>query len=97
MLFPIIATVIQFYIYISALVWLSYALAVIILFFLLQTTKENALQLQMEHMKYELLEKDVSVMRSQIQPHFLFNALNTISYLCGEDAEKAHEEILAPQ
>lgn len=93
MLFPIIATVIQFYIYISALVWLSYALAVIILFFLLQTTKENALQLQMEHMKYELLEKDVSVMRSQIQPHFLFNALNTISYLCGEDAEKAQTAV----
>ena len=36
-------------------------------------------------MEAELLQSRIAVMRSQIQPHFLFNALNTIEYLCEED------------
>lgn len=36
-------------------------------------------------MEAELLQSRIAVMLSQIQPHFLFNALNTIEYLCEED------------
>lgn len=36
-------------------------------------------------MEAELLQSRIAVMLSQIQLHFLFNALNTIEYLCEED------------
>lgn len=37
----------------------------------------------------ELLEARTAVMLSQIQPHFLYNTLNSIAELCREDSEKA--------
>ncbi len=44
----------------------------------------------------ELLEKEaeikknrISIMMGQIQPHFLYNALNSIYHLCAQDPEKA--------
>ena len=37
----------------------------------------------------ELLQSRIAVMLSQIHPHFLFNALNTIEYLCEEDPPTA--------
>lgn len=38
-------------------------------------------------------ELQISIMLSQIQPHFLYNALDSIYYLCGKDAEKAQSAI----
>ena len=46
----------------------------------------------------ELTEQKVNLMISQIQPHFIFNALNTICYLCRKDpraAEKATSQFAA--
>jgi len=37
----------------------------------------------------ELTENKISIMLSQIQPHFLYNALSAIAQLCEEDPEKA--------
>ncbi len=37
----------------------------------------------------ELNDTRISMMMSQIQPHFLYNALNTIQYQCQIDGEKA--------
>lgn len=37
----------------------------------------------------ELAESRVAIAVSQIQPHFLFNALNSICYLCGTDSKAA--------
>ncbi|MCQ2508004.1 MAG: histidine kinase [Dorea sp.] len=42
----------------------------------------------------DLMEKQTQMMISQIQPHFLFNALNAIYYLCGKDAKLAKKMIL---
>ena len=42
----------------------------------------------------ELIQSRISVMLSQIQPHCLYNSLNTIRYLCTEDAEKAEQAII---
>ncbi len=33
------------------------------------------------------------IMLSQMQPHFLYNCLNTIYYLCGSDPKKAQEAV----
>lgn len=38
----------------------------------------------------QLLEARTAVMLSQIQPHFLYNTLNSIAELCLEDSEKAY-------
>ena len=41
----------------------------------------------------ELTERRIAVMVSQIQPHFIYNTLGTIRYLCMTDPEKAAEVV----
>ena len=41
----------------------------------------------------EMTEARMSVMLSQMQPHFLYNALNSIYVLCGVDAKLAQNTI----
>ena len=50
--------------------------------------KEQLLKTQLE-----AEQARVSVMLSQIQPHFMFNALNTIYHLCGMDAGCAQRAV----
>ena len=47
----------------------------------------------MQKMEAELTQARISVMMSQIKPHFLFNSLNAISGLCLSDPLKADEAI----
>ncbi len=42
-----------------------------------------------EEQEKELSQSRISIMLSQIQPHFLYNALNTIQYLCETDPKQA--------
>lgn len=42
----------------------------------------------------ELAEINMTLMLSQIQPHFLYNALNTIKYLTKKDPQKAESAIV---
>lgn len=48
---------------------------------------------RLQEKEKELVEKQIQVMVSQIQPHFLFNVLNTIYILCESDPKKAQEAI----
>ena len=41
----------------------------------------------------ELAESRISIMLSQLQPHFLFNVLNSIYYLCGSNPAAAQQTI----
>ena len=41
----------------------------------------------------ELSDSRVQIMVSQIQPHFLYNTLDSIYYLCGKDATRAREAV----
>ena len=41
----------------------------------------------------ELTEQQINVMISQIQPHFIYNCLSSISYLCKTDPEKAEQAV----
>ena len=41
----------------------------------------------------ELVESKIAVMTSQIQPHFLYNSLNTIYHLCALDAKLAQNAV----
>jgi len=46
-------------------------------------------QAELAKVEKELLENQVLVMLSQIQPHFLYNALTAIARLCDKDPEQA--------
>ena len=52
---------------------------------LLQAEKEK------EQLQKENLQTQLDSLKQQVNPHFLFNSLNTLSYLIGEDPEKAEE------
>lgn len=61
-----------------------------------QTRRAMDKELQLAHMEtrlsrqaVELSESRINIMLSQIQPHFLFNALTSISVLCEKDPLKA--------
>ncbi|MGN0610403.1 MAG: sensor histidine kinase [Ruminiclostridium sp.] len=47
-----------------------------------------------KELQLELQEKQVAVMLSQIQPHFLYNALTAICDLCGTEPKKAREALV---
>lgn len=46
-----------------------------------------------ERLERELEDSRVSIMLSQLQPHFLYNVLNSIYYLCGHDPQTAQEAV----
>ncbi|MGN0666899.1 MAG: sensor histidine kinase [Huintestinicola sp.] len=46
-----------------------------------------------EQLKAELAENRISIMLSQIQPHFLYNSLNTIYGLCEKDPSTAKKAV----
>lgn len=55
------------------------------------------LQLEINTLKEQavlLSEAEVKLLQAQINPHFLFNALNTISYYCRSNPEKAKDLII---
>jgi len=55
--------------------------------------ERNSKQEQITDLENELLQSQISVMLSQIQPHFIYNALNVIRGLCHIDPEMASEAI----
>lgn len=42
----------------------------------------------------EILNSQISFLQAQIQPHFLYNALNVITQLCIADPQRAHDVLL---
>ena len=55
--------------------------------------KARELELEKQALKLELQESRISIMLSQMQPHFIFNTLNTIYHLCEIDPEIARNTI----
>jgi len=55
--------------------------------------REQDNKLGQERMKNQLLDARMNVLRAQIQPHFLFNSLNSISYLTGIDVKRSKDAI----
>ncbi|WP_418666413.1 ATP-binding protein [Allofournierella sp.] len=49
---------------------------------------------QIKKATQEALEFQMSLLQAQIQPHFLYNALNVITQLCLDDPQRAHDVLL---
>lgn len=48
----------------------------------------------LEHQKLLRRKAELQALQSQVNPHFLYNALNTISYVCRENADRARALLL---
>lgn len=55
--------------------------------------KAKELEAEQQLLKQELQESRISIMLSQMKPHFIFNTLNTIYHLCDIDPNKAKSTI----
>ena len=78
---PILAMSIQIFIYGVALLNLSTTISLIIVFLFVQMEQARKLKDQ----ELELADSRVATMLSQIQPHFLYNALTAIKHLCSTE------------
>jgi two-component system LytT family sensor kinase len=57
--------------------------------FLIEIERKNEVLLENEHLKNENLLVQLSSLKNQLNPHFLFNSLNTLSWLINEDKGKS--------
>jgi len=55
--------------------------------------KQKNYELKESHLKTQLLDSKINALQSQLQPHFLFNALNDISSLIEINPEKSQDAI----
>ena len=55
--------------------------------------KARELEAEKQALKLEIQESRISIMLSQMQPHFIFNTLNTIYHLCEIDPKLARSTI----
>lgn len=54
---------------------------------------DHRVSIQVQKLEQELQESRISIMLSQLRPHFLFNVLNSIYYLCGKNPETAKKMV----
>ncbi len=79
----------------AAIVFLYYLLLVIT-YFLVLNGQDRKQRLKTEvALRESLKETELNLLKSQINPHFLFNSLNSASLLTLTEPEKAHEMIVA--
>jgi len=69
---------------------ISITVAIVFYFAIIQ----NDLSKQAYELEKELVDNRISVMISQIQPHFLYNVLTAIAQLCDEDPAQAKKTVL---
>jgi two-component system LytT family sensor kinase len=77
---------------ISTVLMRGFFLVIIAFFFsrfLIITDKKNEMLLENEQLKHENLLNQLTSLKNQLNPHFLFNSLNTLSWLINEDKEKS--------
>lgn len=57
--------------------------------FMTETEKKNEILIENEQLKHENLLVQLTSLKNQLNPHFLFNSLNTLSWLINEDKAKS--------
>lgn len=86
---PVLAMGIQIFVYGVALLNLAVTLSILVIFLFLQVEQAR----RMKERELELTEMRIAVMLSQIQPHFLYNALTSIKGLCATDPGRAEKAV----
>lgn len=88
-LLPVVALCVQMFVYGLVLLNLANSISLIIVFLFLQAEQGR----RIAEAENSLTQSRIAIMLSQIQPHFLFNALNTIEALCTKDPELAAKTV----
>jgi two-component system, LytTR family, sensor kinase len=57
--------------------------------FLVENEQKNEILIENGHLKNENLSVQLASLKDQLNPHFLFNSLNTLSWLINEDKDKS--------
>lgn len=86
---PVLAMCVQIFVYGVALLNLAVTVSILAIFLFLQVEQAH----RVKERELELTELRISVMLSQIQPHFLYNALTTIKGLCASDPARAEKAV----
>lgn len=87
---PVVAMTIQIFVYGIALLYLSTSISALCIYMGLQVEQAHRFQ----ERELELEKSRTQVMLSQIQPHFLFNSLASICYLCRTDPAQAEKAVV---
>lgn len=91
----VIIDAVDHYLHFSRIDFFVFGLSVTILYQLVRLVLDLRTQyteaIRYQQMQKELYEAKVSVMVSQIQPHFMYNALSSIAMLCKLDPETAYQ------
>ncbi len=86
---PFAASIGLLFIYGISLVNIAITISLILIFIFSLVEQNQKMAAQAE----ELAENRVAIMLSQIQPHFLYNALTTIKYLCSTQDPRAEDTV----
>lgn len=78
---------------VSAFGGMTAAFAIRICLYMYRIIKLHNDELKHEKKKLDFKSEEMNVMLSQIKPHFIYNTLNTIQYLCRTDGELAADTI----
>lgn len=93
---PLIALLIQAFVYGLVLLNLANTISLVIIFLFLQAEQGQRAAEQarlLAEQELELSQSRISIMLSQIQPHFLYNALTTIKHLCAKNDPRAEDVV----
>jgi two-component system, LytTR family, sensor kinase len=63
--------------------------SILIANFMKAQNQKQTLQIRNQHLENEKLKAELNALRQQLNPHFLFNSLNTLGSLMREDVEKS--------
>ena len=86
---PAAATVVLIFFYGISLVNIAVSISVIFMFIMAMVEQSKMLR----ETERELYDLRIDAMLSQIKPHFIYNALTAIKYLCKTDAKAAEETL----
>ena len=84
---PVAALIVQIFVYGLALLNLTDTIAIVVLFLFLQAEQGR----RAAERENQLTKDRIAIMLSQIQPHFLYNALSVIQDMCHGKAPEAEE------
>lgn len=89
LLLPLMGTIILLFYY--GISFVNIAISISVIFMFVSAIMEQNQKLAQK--EKEAADMRISIMISQIQPHFMYNALNSIYYLCDKDTKLAKEAI----
>jgi len=96
LLLPQAAAIIQIFVYFVSFTNIAATISVLLLFLTYELGKAKRMtqqELELAQKDAELSQKQIQIMLTQIQPHFLYNSLATISYLCTQNATLARQAV----